>query len=87
MLLTKFGISNHEQVEFDNEEDCDAYNDEEIRRKEEEEKESWLDEYCHRINDRYWKNDSDYDEEIFNFLSKSVQYRSPSQIFITACSY
>lgn len=30
-------------------------------REKKKEKQDWLDEYHHRTNDPYWKNDSDYD--------------------------
>jgi hypothetical protein len=64
-LPKKVWISCDDRVEFDNEEDCNAYNEEQFRReeerREEEEKELWLDEYYRRRRDPYWKNDSDYD--------------------------
>ncbi|SRR6266536_1860572 len=61
-LPKKVWISYDDRVEFDNEEDCDAYNNEQFRREEEEkEKELWLEEYYRRRRDPYWKNDSDYD--------------------------
>jgi hypothetical protein len=64
-LPKKVWISNDDRVEFDNEEDCNAYNNEQFRRevKEEEEKENelWLEEYYDRRRDPCWKNDSDYD--------------------------
>ena len=64
-LPKKVWISNDDRVEFDNEEDCNAYNNnEQFRREEEEEKKEnqlWLEEYSRRRRDPYWKNDSDYD--------------------------
>lgn len=64
-LPKKVWISIDDRVEFDNEEDCNAYDNEQSRREvEEEEKkanESWLEEYHARRRDPYWKNDSDYD--------------------------
>jgi len=64
-LPKKVWISNDDRVEFDNEEDCNAYNNEQFRREEKEEeekeKELWLEEYYRRRHDPYWKNDSDYD--------------------------
>jgi hypothetical protein len=64
-LPPKRWISEDDMVEFDNEEDCDAY-DEECRRREwqreqEREDEQWEEEYYRRRHDPYWKNDSDYD--------------------------
>ncbi len=64
-LPKKVWISNDDRVEFDNEEDCNAYDNEQFReeqeREEEKEKELWLEEYYRRRRDPYWKNDSDYD--------------------------
>ena len=64
-LPKKVWISIDDCVEFDNEEDCNAYNDEQLRREqkrgEERENELWLEEYYRRRRDPYWKNDSDYD--------------------------
>ena len=61
-LPKKVWISYDDRVEFDNEENCDAYNNEQFRREEEEkEKELWLEDYYRRRRDPYWKNDSDYD--------------------------
>ena len=64
-LPKKVWTSNDDRVEFDNEEDCDAYNNVQFRREVEEEKkkenELWLEEYYDRRRDPYWKNDSDYD--------------------------
>ena len=61
-LPKKVWISYDDRVEFDNEEDCNAYDNEQFRREEEREgKEWWLEEYYHRRHDPYWKNDSDYD--------------------------
>ncbi|KAF4626600.1 hypothetical protein G7Y89_g11558 [Cudoniella acicularis] len=56
-LLKRVWISWDNRVEFDNEEDCNAYNKEQFRReeerREEEEKELWLDEYYRRRCDPY----------------------------------
>ena len=61
-LPKKVWISNDDRVEFDNEEDCDAYNNELFRSEEEHrEKDWWLEEYDRRRRDPFWKNDSDYD--------------------------
>ena len=61
-LPKKVWISNDDRVEFDNEEDCDAYNNELFRSEEERrEKDGWLEEYHRRRRDPFWKNDSDYD--------------------------
>ncbi|MCJ1421456.1 hypothetical protein MMC32_007820 [Xylographa parallela] len=64
-LPKKIWISYDDRVEFDNEEDCDAYDNEQFRREQEEEEEkeneSWLAEYDRRRRDPYWKNDSDSD--------------------------
>ncbi|KAH6684764.1 hypothetical protein B0J14DRAFT_573556 [Halenospora varia] len=58
-------ISENDQFEFDNEEDCNAYNEEwhcrEWQREQEQEAEWWTEEYYRRRHDPYWKNDSDYD--------------------------
>lgn len=58
-------ISADDRVEFDNEEDCLAYDEEQFRlemqREQEEEDRQWLEEYHRRRRDPYWKNDSDYD--------------------------
>ncbi|ELR08388.1 hypothetical protein VC83_03531 [Pseudogymnoascus destructans] len=65
ILPPKVWISNNERVEFDNEEDCEAYNNEQLvldmRRERNQEDERWKEEYDRRRNDPYWKNDSDYD--------------------------
>ena len=57
--------SENDQVEFDNEEECNAYNEEwhchEWQREQEQEDEWWEEEYYCRRHDLYWKNDSDYD--------------------------
>ncbi len=62
--VTKW-ISLDDRDEFDNEEDCQAYNDEQFliseRQRQREEEEQWLEEYHERRRDPYWKNDSDYD--------------------------
>ncbi|KAF2182920.1 hypothetical protein K469DRAFT_690374 [Zopfia rhizophila CBS 207.26] len=64
-LPKRVWISYDDRVEFDNEEDCNAYNNEQFQREEEMEKERegewWLQEYYRRRRDPYWKNDSDYD--------------------------
>ena len=64
-LLTKTWISEDERVEFDNWEECQAYDEEQLligeRQRQREEEEQWLEEYHRRRNDPYWKNDSDYD--------------------------
>ena len=64
-LPKRVWISCDDRVEFDNEEDCNAYDNEQFRREaemeEEREKEWWLEEYHRRRRDPYWKNDSDYD--------------------------
>jgi hypothetical protein len=64
-LLKKIWISNVDRVEFDNEVDCNAYNDEQLlldlQREQEKEDEWWTEEYYRRRRDPYWKNDSDYD--------------------------
>ena len=59
-LPKKVWISNDDRVGFDNQEDCNAYNDEQFRR-EEERNESWLEESSRRGRDPYWRNDSDFD--------------------------
>ena len=64
-LPKKKWISMDDRVEFDNEEDCQAYDNEQFlideRERQREEKEQWLEEYYRRRRDPYWKNDSDYD--------------------------
>lgn len=64
-LPKKVWISDDDRVEFDNKEDCDAYNHEQLllewQREQEEEDEQWTEEYYRRRHDPYWKNDSDYD--------------------------
>jgi hypothetical protein len=64
-LPKKVWISDDDRVEFDNEEDCNAYNREQLRldwqREQEQEDEWWTEEYYRRRRDPYWKNDSDYD--------------------------
>ncbi|KEF51026.1 uncharacterized protein A1O9_12910 [Exophiala aquamarina CBS 119918] len=57
-LPKKVWISNDDRVEFDNEEDCNAYDSEQFRIEEERD---WLEEYYCRRRDPYWKKDSDYD--------------------------
>ena len=58
-------ISEDERVAFDNEEDCRAYDWEQLfldqQREERKEREEWVEEYYRRKRDPYWKNDSDYD--------------------------
>ena len=65
MLLKKVWISYNDWVEFNNEEECNVYNNEQFWREEQEEeekeKESWLEEYYCRRRDPYWTNDLDYD--------------------------
>ena len=61
-LPKKTWISIDDRVEFDNAEDCQAYDNEQLfidERKRQ--KEQWLEEYHRRRDDPYWKNDSDYD--------------------------
>lgn len=64
-LPKKKWISLDDRVEFDNEEDCQAYDNEQFlideRKRQREEEEQWLEEYHRRRRDPYWKNDSDYD--------------------------
>ena len=64
-LPKKTWISLDDRVEFDNEEDCQAYDNEQFligeRQRQREEEEQWLEEYHRRRRDPYWKNDSDYD--------------------------
>jgi hypothetical protein len=64
-LPKRVWISIDDRVEFDNEEDYDAYNDErcrwELKMEEEKEEKMWLEDYYERRRDPYWKNDSDYD--------------------------
>jgi hypothetical protein len=64
-LPKKIWISIDDRVEFDNEEDCNAYNEEQLlfewQREREREDEWWEEEYYRRRRDPYWKNDSDYD--------------------------
>jgi hypothetical protein len=64
-LPKKKWISENDQFEFDNEEECNAYNEEwhrrEWQREQEKEDEWWEEEYYRRRRDPYWKNDSDYD--------------------------
>jgi hypothetical protein len=64
-LPKKVWISDDDRVEFDNEEDCNAYNHEQLllewQREQEEEDKQWTEEYYRRRHDPYWKNDSDYD--------------------------
>ncbi|KAF2241797.1 hypothetical protein BU26DRAFT_524944 [Trematosphaeria pertusa] len=64
-LPEKIWISLDDRVEFDNEEDCQAYDNEQLlieeRERQREEEEEWLEEYYRRRRDPYWKNDSDYD--------------------------
>jgi hypothetical protein len=64
-LPKRVWLSCDDRVEFDNEEDCNEYNNEWFREEEEREKkrenEQWLEEYWRRRDDPYWKNDSDYD--------------------------
>ena len=54
----KLWISNDDQVEFDNEEDCHAYHNKQSQREEEKEDKLWLEA---RRRDPFWRNDSDYD--------------------------
>jgi hypothetical protein len=58
-------ISIDDRAEFDNEEECRVYDNEQLRHEqkmeEEREEEEWLEEYYRRRDDPYWKNDSDYD--------------------------
>jgi len=64
-LPKRVWISIDDRVEFDNEEDCRAYDYEQLQREEEiemeRENERWQEEYDRRRRDPYWKNDSDYD--------------------------
>ena len=64
-LPAKVWISVDDRVAFDNEDDCNAYNEEQLRlewaAEQAEEEAMWLQEYHQRRNDPYWKNDSDYD--------------------------
>ena len=64
-LPRRVWISNDDRVEFDNEEDCIAYDNEQFQREmaleEQKEEEEWLEEYYRRRRDPYWKNDSDHD--------------------------
>lgn len=53
ILPPKVWISNNKRVEFDNEEDCDAYNNEQLlldmQRERDQEDERWKEEYDRRI--------------------------------------
>lgn len=64
-LLKRMWISDDDRVEFENEADCIAYNNEQYQREmemeEQKEEEEWLEEYYRRRHDPNWKNDSDYD--------------------------
>ncbi|TVY91115.1 hypothetical protein LAWI1_G004341 [Lachnellula willkommii] len=64
-LPKKKWISVDDRVEFDNGEECNAYNEEwhrhEWQREQDQEDRLWEEEYYHRRRDPYWKNDSDYD--------------------------
>lgn len=64
-LPKKKWISVDDRVEFDNEEECKAYDEEwhrhEWQREQEQEDRLWEEEYYNRRRDPYWKNDSDYD--------------------------
>lgn len=64
-LPKKKWISGDDRAVFDNEEDCQAYENEQSlideRKREQEEEEQWLEELHRRRRDPYWKNDSDYD--------------------------
>lgn len=64
-LPAKVWISIDDRVAFDNEDDCNTYNEEQLRLEWEaeqaEEETMWLQEYYQRRNDPYWKNDLDYD--------------------------
>jgi hypothetical protein len=64
-LPKKRWISMDDRVEFDNEEDCLAYDNEQFlieeRIRQREADEQWVEEYYRRRHDPYWKNDSDYD--------------------------
>ncbi|KAG4430265.1 hypothetical protein IFR05_014261 [Cadophora sp. M221] len=61
----KVWITIDDRVQFDNKEDCEAYDEEwhrrEWQREQEQEAEWWTEEYYRRRRDPYWKNDSDYD--------------------------
>ncbi len=59
--VPKVWISHDDRVEFDKEEDWNAYNDEQDRRELQKEKEEEEEECYRRRRDPYWKNDSDYD--------------------------
>ncbi|KAH7413257.1 hypothetical protein BKA64DRAFT_348937 [Cadophora sp. MPI-SDFR-AT-0126] len=63
-LPKKVWISINDRVEFDNKEDCEAYDEEwhrrEWQREQEQEAEWWTEEYYRRRRDPYWKNNSDY---------------------------
>ncbi|CZR68828.1 uncharacterized protein PAC_18728 [Phialocephala subalpina] len=64
-LPKQIWISIDDRVQFDNREDCDAYDEEQLhfewQREQEKEDELWEEEYYRRRRDPYWKNDSDYD--------------------------
>ena len=63
-LPKRVWYSEDDRVEFDNPEDCQAYDNEQRRideQKRQREEEHWLEEYYERRRDPYWKNDSDYD--------------------------
>ncbi|KAI1769870.1 hypothetical protein F4818DRAFT_312018 [Hypoxylon cercidicola] len=64
-LTKKTWISSDDMFEFDNYEDCEKYDNEtlvwQLKWEEREEREWWKEEYYHRRNDPYWRNDSDYD--------------------------
>jgi hypothetical protein len=54
-------ICDEHGVEFDNEEDYNAYMSRLYERERRKEEERWEEEYYERRRDPYWKNDSDYD--------------------------
>ncbi|KAI8948200.1 hypothetical protein F4801DRAFT_469400 [Xylaria longipes] len=64
-LPKKLWISIDDRFEFDDEDDCKAYDEEWQRREREREQEQevrrWVEEYYRRRRDPYWKNDSDHD--------------------------
>ncbi len=64
-LPKRVWYSEDDRVEFDNPEDCRAYDHEQLRideqKRQREEEEQWVEDYYERRRDPYWKNDSDYD--------------------------
>lgn len=64
-LPEKKWISWDGRFAFDNEEDCQAYDNEQLlvneRKEQQEEEEQWLEEYYERRRDPFRKNDEDYD--------------------------